>query len=70
MSFIIFDYQCATCDIEYPNMMVRRSEMNEQRCGKCKEVLTRKMAAPITTWKFNDRAAIKSKKAVSLMDKH
>lgn len=70
MSFITFDYKCPTCDAQYPNVMVRRSEMDEQRCGKCKDTLTKKMPGPITTFKFGDRAAIKSKKAVSLMDKH
>lgn len=70
MSYIIFDYKCDACGADYPNCMVRRSEMDEQRCGKCKDVLRKKMPAPITTFKFNDRAAIKSRKAVSLRDPH
>ena len=70
MSYITFDYVCPSCSTEYPNCMVRRSEQDEQKCGKCKSTLKKLPAGPITTFKFGDRAAIKSKKAVSLMDKH
>lgn len=65
MSLITFDYRCDNCGAEYPNSMVRRSEQDEQRCGKCSEKLTKLPAAPITTFKFGDRSAIKSKKEVS-----
>jgi hypothetical protein len=68
MSYITFDYRCPGCNTEYPNCMVRRSEMDEQRCGKCKELLVRLPAGPTTTFKFGDRSAIKSKKAVGLRD--
>lgn len=68
MSFITFDYVCKECGADYPNMMVRRSEMDNQRCGKCSTVLHKMPAGPITTFKFGDRSAIKSKKAVSLRD--
>jgi predicted nucleic acid-binding Zn ribbon protein len=70
MSFITFDYKCPKCGAEYPNVMVRRSEMDEQRCSKCKATLQKLPAGPITTFKFGDRSAIKSKKAVSLRDPH
>jgi len=49
--------------------MVRRGEVDNQEC-ECGETMTRLMGAPVTTFKFGDRSAIKSKKAVSLMDKH
>ncbi len=68
MSYIIFDYACPNCGAEYPNNFVKRSEMDDQRCGKCKTVLKRLPAGPSTTFKFGDRSAIKSKKAVSLRD--
>ena len=70
MSYITFDFVCKHCGAEYPNLMVRRSNLGEQRCGKCKTLLHRMPAGPITTFKFHDRAAIKSKKAVSLRDPH
>jgi ribosomal protein L37AE/L43A len=68
MSYITFDYKCPNCDAEYPDCFVKRDEMDSQRCGKCKEVLARLPAGPSTTFKFGDRSAIKSKKAVSLRD--
>jgi ribosomal protein L37AE/L43A len=68
MSYITFDYACPECGAEYPNSFVKRSEMDEQRCGKCKTTLKRMPAGPSTTFKFGDRSAVKSKKAVSLRD--
>lgn len=68
MSYITFDYVCPNCGAEYPNMMVRRAEVDQQRCGKCESLLRHLPAGPITTFRFGDRAAIKSKKAVSFRD--
>jgi hypothetical protein len=68
MSYITFDYKCPNCEQEYLNCFVKRSEMDKQRCGVCKEVLVKLPAGPSTTFKFGDRSAIKSKKAVSLRD--
>jgi hypothetical protein len=68
VSYIIFDFKCPACSAEYPNVFVKRSEMDDQRCGRCKEVLQRLPAGPSTTFKFGDRSALKSKKAVSLRD--
>lgn len=70
MAFLKYDYQCPTCEVAYPDMMVISEERDQQRCGKCKSILKRLPAGPITTFKFGDRSAIKSKKAVSLRDKH
>lgn len=70
MPYLVFDYKCPGCHAEYPDCMVKSEEQDDQRCGKCKEKLIRLPAGPITTFKFGDRAAIKSKKAVSLRDKH
>ena len=70
MSLITFDFKCSNCDARYPNMMVKRSEVGDQKCGKCYEPLVKLMPGPITTFKFGDRAAIKSRKAVSLRDPH
>ena len=80
MSYITFDYQCNVCGAR-EERTVRRSEMDEQHCiaeldggllgiYDCDKPMVRLMAAPITTFKFHDRAAIKSKKAVSLRDPH
>lgn len=68
--FITFDYVCNHCGADYPNMRVKRAEIEDQTCGQCYSKLKRKAAGPITTFKFGDRAAIKSRKAVSLRDKH
>jgi uncharacterized Zn finger protein len=70
LSYIIFDFICKECGEQYPDKMVRRSEINDQRCEKCGNVLHQMPAGPITTFRFGDRAAIKSRKAVSLRDKH
>ena len=68
MSFIRFDYVCPTCNAKFPNCFVKRAEMDEQRCGKCKDVLKRMPAGPPTNFKFADRSSVKSRKAVSLRD--
>lgn len=69
MSFITFDYKCEACG-EVMERMVRRSETDKQDCGKCGSRMRRMPAAPITTFKFGDRSAIKGKKSVSLRDPH
>ena len=68
MSFIVFDYQCQDCDLTYYDQMVRRSEVDDQWCPECKSKMMKLPAAPITTFKFGDRSAQKSKKSVSLRD--
>jgi len=68
MSYITFDYQCTNCDNTAPNMMVRRELMNNVECDQCGALMKRLPAGPITTFKFGDRSALKSKKAVSLRD--
>ena len=70
MSFIIFDYECEKCGAGYPDKMVRCSEQNEQTCDECGTRLLKLPPGPITTIKFGDRSAQKSKKAVSLRDPH
>ena len=69
MSYITFDYHCIACG-DAEERMVKRDEQDDQGCRECGSRLKRKMAAPITTFKFHDRSAIKSKKAVSLRDPH
>jgi predicted nucleic acid-binding Zn ribbon protein len=54
MSFITFDYSCTHCGAQYPNVFVRRSEMDDQSCGKCKSPLKRLPAGPKTTFRFAD----------------
>lgn len=68
MSYIRFDYVCPSCEAEYPDCFVKRTEMDEQRCGKCKELLHKLPAGPSTTFKFGDRSAVKSRKKISLRD--
>ena len=68
MSLICFDYRCPSCDLVYDNVRVERDEVDKQRCGSCHELLKRLPAGPPTTFKFGDRSAVKSKKAVSLRD--
>ncbi len=70
MSLITFDYQCTNCDHFEGNALVQRNAMDNVDCPKCGALMKRLMAAPITTFKHHDRAAIKSKKAVSLRDPH
>ncbi len=69
MSYITFDYQCNACGVTVIRL-IKRDVQDEQDCKECGSRLTRLMAAPITTFKHNDRSAIKSKKAVSLRDPH
>lgn len=76
MSFITFDFQCQDCG-KVEERMVRRSEVYAQMCDCAaeeafKEAVPMKQlpAGPITTFKFGDRSAIKSRKAVSLRDPH
>lgn len=72
MSFKIYDYRCENCD-EVVELMVKSGEQDSQFCSNCPEVETpmkRLMPGPITKFKFGDRSAIKSRKAVSLRDKH
>lgn len=68
MSYIIFDYLCSNCDHFEPNAFVKRMEMDDQSCSKCGALMKRLPAGPTTTFKFGDRSAVKSKKAVSLRD--
>ena len=68
MSFITNDYRCADCD-RVEERMVRRSETGEQVC-QCGGDMKQIIGSPITTFKFHDRSAIKSRKAVSLRDPH
>ncbi len=68
MSFITFDYRCTACNSMAINLFVRRSEMDAVRCEDCGELMKRLPAGPTTTFKFGDRSAIKSRKAVSLRD--
>jgi hypothetical protein len=66
MSFITNDYRCTGCD-QVEERMVRRSEIENQEC-ECGAPMKQLMGGPITTFRFGDRSAIKSKKAVSLRD--
>lgn len=63
MSWITFDYTCTCCGVEYPNCLVKRSEVDTQRCGKCGEQLTKRLAAPKTTFRFADGPKKEIKKA-------
>jgi len=67
MSFIVFDYRCDECGVTERDKFVRSSEKDEQICP-CGNKQRRLMPGPTTTFKFGDRSAIKSKKAVSLRD--
>ena len=68
MSYITFDFKCINCE-HVEERMVRRDKVAAQKCSQCYCPMQQLMAAPITTFKFGDRSAIKSKKAVSLRDK-
>jgi len=68
MSFITNDYRCTKCD-SIEERMVRRDEVGEQKC-ECGGDMAQLMGGPITTFRFGDRSAIKSKKAVSIMDRN
>ena len=70
MSYITFDYLCNNCDHFEKSAFVKRSEMDNQDCPQCGALMKRLPAGPITKFKFGDRSAIKSRKAVSLRDKH
>lgn len=63
MSYIIFDYKCQDCG-KIEERMVKRDEMDSQVC-ECGAKQIRLAAGARTTFKFGDRAAWKSKKAVS-----
>jgi len=71
MSFITFDFKCQTCG-KIEERFVKRAEVGMQFCDCVRggSAMDRQPAGPITTFKFGDRAAIKSKKAVSLRDKN
>lgn len=71
MSFIKYDFKCQTCG-RIEERMVRRSEVGMQFCDCVTggSAMDKLMPGPITNFKFGDRAAIKSRKAVSLRDKH
>jgi predicted nucleic acid-binding Zn ribbon protein len=68
MSFITFDYLCTNCDTVEKDVFIRRSEMDKHECGECGALMKRLPAGPTTTFKFGDRSAQKSRKAVSLRD--
>ena len=75
MSFITLDYKCENCGM-IEERFVRKSERDEQECNECigpagaghGYPMKALPPGPITNFKFGDRAAIKSKKAVSLRD--
>ena len=69
MSFIIYDFKCDNCG-KIEERFVKRAEVDAQRCGCVKGGFAMKQLppGPITRFKFADRSAIKSKKAVSLRD--
>ncbi len=70
MSFITNDYRCMKCD-KIDERMVLRSETGNQKCDfdYCGGDMKQLIGGPITTFRFGDRSAIKSRKAVSLRDK-
>jgi hypothetical protein len=59
MAYIVFDYKCAPCKVEFKNCMVGRDEMDDQRCSKCQALLTRLPAGTKTTFAFADKSGIK-----------
>jgi len=68
MSFIRFDYLCKNCDHFEEDAFVKRVDADKQDCPKCGALMFKLPAAPPTTFKFGDRSARKSKKAVSLRE--
>ncbi len=70
MSYITFDYLCKNCDAFEESVFIKRSEQDNHSCSQCGALMKRLPAGPITKFKFGDRSAIKSRKAVSLRDKH
>lgn len=52
--FVKFDMKCPTCNAEYPNVFVKKAEMDNQRCGKCKDTLLRLPPGTRTTFRFAD----------------
>lgn len=52
--FIKLDMKCPTCSAEYPNVFVKKAEVEDQRCGKCKDTLIRLPSATRTTFRFAD----------------
>jgi len=69
MSFITNDYKCISCEHK-EERMVKRGEVTDQKCSQCCCPMQQLIGGPITTFKFGDRSAQKSKKAVSIMDKN
>lgn len=69
MSFIIFDFKCISCE-HVEERMVERDNLADQKCSQCACPMQKLMPGPTTTFKFGDRSAIKSRKAVSLRDPH
>jgi len=67
MSFFRYDYRCVACDAT-ADLFVRKAEKDAQKCNFCGETMKRLMPGPTTTFKFGDRSATKSRKAVSLRD--
>ncbi len=67
MSFITLDFKCVECG-RSEERFIKRGEVENQVCPDCQVFMKRLPAGPITTFRFGDRAAIKSKKAVSLRD--
>lgn len=70
MAYLKYDYLCSNCDHFEADAFVKSDQKDQQSCPECGALMKRLPAAPITTFKFGDRSAIKSRKAVSLRDKH
>lgn len=70
MSYITLDFKCPTCG-KIEERFVRRSEVGMQFCDCVTggSAMNKLPAGPMTKFKFADRSAIKSRKAVSLRDK-
>ena len=67
MSFIVFDFKCISCGYT-EERMIKRDQTTDFKCSQCACPMQQMPAGPITTFKFGDRSAIKSRKAVSLRD--
>lgn len=54
MSYVVFDYVCTKCE-HTEESMVRRDEMDQQKCPTCSKKMTRLPAGTRTHFKFADR---------------
>jgi len=68
VALITNDYRCMGCN-HVEERRVERAVVPDQKCGICGADMKQLMGGPTTTFRFGDRSATKSRKAVSLRDR-